>query len=84
MHDLYFAIYVHNKIPDRFGSDIKEILSKVEITSEKLFQWLGDHQMKNNLDNCRMQCNTDGANQPSIFQIKNKIQQLIDIVNRQH
>ena len=37
----------------------KEALSKLEIASEKLFQWFSDNQLKANLDNCHLLCSAD-------------------------
>lgn len=45
--------------PYTFGNYTKEALSKLEIASEKLYQWFGDNRMKSNLDKCYLMCSTD-------------------------
>ena len=41
------------------GNRINDVISSLQESSEKLFQWLSDNQMKANADKCHLIVSTD-------------------------
>ena len=42
-----------------FGNRINDVISSLQESSEKLFQWFSDNQMKANADKCHLIVSTD-------------------------
>ena len=59
MNDVDFASYTDNNTPFFVGSDLDEVIFKLQCTSKTLFQWFADNQMKANLDKCHFICRSN-------------------------
>ena len=58
MNDVDFASYTDDNTPFFVGSDLNEVIFKLQRASKTLFQWFADNQMKANPDKCHLICSS--------------------------
>ena len=59
INDLDFASYADNNTPFFVGSDLDEVIFKLQCASKTPFQWFAGNQMKANLDKCHFICRSN-------------------------
>ena len=59
MDDTDFASYADDNTPYTIGSDIEDVIFKLQNSSKILFQWFKDNQMKANPDKSHCICSTN-------------------------
>ena len=58
MNNFELASYADDNTPDAVGSNIEELIVKLQSASKTLFQWFSDNQLKSNPDKCKFICST--------------------------
>ena len=59
MNESDFASYADEKTPYAVGSNIEDVITKLQNASLTLFLWFYDNQMKANSDKCHFICSTE-------------------------
>ena len=58
MNNTELASYADENTPSAVGSNIEELIVKLQNASKILFQWFNDNQMKSNPNKCNFMCST--------------------------
>ena len=58
MNNTDLASYADDSTPSAVGSNIEELIVKLQNASKTLFQWFSDNQMKSNPHKCNFICST--------------------------
>ena len=59
INDTDFSSYADGNTIYDSGNNINEVISSLEESAEKLFQWFSHYQMKGNTDKCHLTVSTD-------------------------
>ena len=59
INDTDFSSYADDNTIYDSGNSIDEVISSLQVSAEKLFQWFSNNQMKGNTEKCHLIVSTD-------------------------
>ena len=59
INDIDFSSYADDNTIYDSGNSIDEVISSLQVSAEKLFQWFSNNQMKGNTEKCHLIVSTD-------------------------
>ena len=59
INDTDFSSYADDNTIYDSGNSIDEVISSLQVSAEKLFQWFSNNQMKGNKEKCHLIVSTD-------------------------